>query len=66
LSDLFVVLAWLAFVSTAACDVRLNQLGLFAGGRTYDQKITTVNRDPQKAIEALKVLHIFHQVLTRS
>ena len=56
LSDLLVCLAWLSFVSCCACDIRLNQLGLFAEGRTYEEKLTTVNDDPAKTIEALKVI----------
>jgi hypothetical protein len=55
LSDVFVVLAWLAFVSCCACDLLLNQLGLFAAGRTYDQPLTTINEDPRLTIQALKV-----------
>lgn len=55
LSDLFVFLAWLLFVSCCACDIRLNQLGLFADGRTYEEELTTINTDPAKTTEALKV-----------
>ena len=55
LSDALVLLAWLAFVSCCACDVRLNQLGLFSPGRTYEQPLTNINPDPEKSIEALKV-----------
>jgi hypothetical protein len=56
LSDLLVCLAWLSFVSCCACDIRLNQLGLFADERTYEEKLTTVNDDPAKTTEALKVI----------
>jgi hypothetical protein len=56
LSDGFVVLAWLAFVSCCACDIRLNQLGLFVPGRTYEMALTNINEDPDKSIEALKVI----------
>lgn len=55
LSDFFIILAWIAFVACCACDTRLNQLGLFAPGRTYEQKLIIVNPDPEKSIEALKV-----------
>jgi hypothetical protein len=56
LSDGFVVLAWLAFVSCCACDIRLNQLGLFAPGRTYEMALININEDPDKSVEALQVL----------
>jgi len=55
LSDGFVLLAWLSFVSCCACDIRLNQLGLFQPGRTYEMALTTINSDPDLNIEALKV-----------
>jgi len=55
LSDACVVLAWLAFVSCCACDMRLNELGLFAPGRDYEEALTNINEDPDKSIEALKV-----------
>jgi hypothetical protein len=54
-SDGFVLLAWLAFVSCCACDTRLNQLGLFETWRTYEMPLTTINPDPELTIEALKV-----------
>lgn len=56
LSDGFVILAWLAFVSCCACDTRLNELGLFAPGRTYDEALININEDPETNIEALKAL----------
>lgn len=55
LSDFFIILAWLAFVACCACDIELNKLGLFAPGRTYEQKLITVNTDRGNTIEALKV-----------
>lgn len=59
LSDLFIVLAWLAFMACCICDTRLNQLGLFAPGRTYEMKLTTVNSDPDKMVETLQVIPHF-------
>src|SRR5271156_3772881 len=56
LSEGFVVLAWLAFVSWCVCDIRLNQLGLFVPGRTYEMALININEDPDKSIEALKAL----------
>jgi hypothetical protein len=50
-----IVLAWLAFVICCGCDIRLNQLGLFSGGRTYEEPLIDINSDPIKTIEALKV-----------
>jgi hypothetical protein len=55
LSDFFIILAWLAFVACCGCDIELNKLGLFALGRTYEQKLITVNTDRGKTIEVLKV-----------
>jgi hypothetical protein len=55
LSDAFVFFAWLAFVACCVCDTRLNQLGLFAPGKTYEMALININEDPEKTIEALKV-----------
>ena len=63
LSDAFVVLAWLAFVSCCACDIRLNQLGLFAPGQTYENSLTDINPDPSKSVEALKVYIILSDLI---
>jgi hypothetical protein len=56
LSDYFVFAAWLAFVACCACDIRLKALGLFKNDRTYTDPLTSINKDPDKSIEALKVL----------
>jgi hypothetical protein len=55
LSDLFIVLAWVSFVSCCACDIQLEKLGLFETGRAYDEPLTTINEDPELTIQALKV-----------
>jgi len=57
LSDYFVFFAWLAFVSCCACDIRLNQLGLFTYNRTYEDPLTTINPDPALTVEALKLIY---------
>lgn len=57
LSDLFVSLAWIAFVFCCACDTKLYQLGFLAKKRTYEQKLTTIGSNPALTVETLKVLH---------
>jgi len=40
-------------------------LGLFSDGRNYEETLTTINSDPDKTIEALKV-HFLPRVLIDS
>src|ERR1700738_2200595 len=54
-SDYFVLVAWLMFVSSWACDIKLKELGLFENHRTYEDPLSTINNDPYLTIEALKV-----------
>jgi hypothetical protein len=55
LSDSFVLVAWLAFASCCACNIRLNRLGFYSTSRTYNQPLITINEDPELTIQALKV-----------
>ena len=55
LNDLFIMIAWVSFVSFCACDTKLRQLGLFADGETYKEKLIAINNDPDGTIQALKV-----------
>jgi hypothetical protein len=55
LSDYLVVLAWLAFVASCACDIKLNQLGLFEAGKTYEMELSWIGEDHGETVAALKV-----------
>jgi hypothetical protein len=56
LSDLFVSLAWIAFVSCCAYDTKLFHLGLLAKEKTYEQKLITIGSNSALTVEALKVV----------
>jgi hypothetical protein len=55
LSDYLVVLAWLAFVAYSACNIALNECGLFETGKTYEMELSGIGDDPDDTVEALKV-----------
>ena len=55
LSDYLVVLAWLVFVACCACDIKLDQLGLFVPGKTYEMELSFIGEDHGETVAALKV-----------
>jgi hypothetical protein len=63
MSDVFVILAWIAFASCCTCDIKLNEYGLFSPGRTYNDSLITLNSDPNVVVQGLKVCLLKHWLI---